>query len=421
MRYFEYRNGEYYCEDVALSEIAKKVGTPFYCYSAQTLIRHIKVFDNAFRNIEHLVCFAVKANSNIAVLNLLANYNAGADIVSGGELFRALKASVPANKIVFAGVGKSADEIREALLAKILLFNVESSQELLLLDSVAGSLGLKAPSAIRVNPNVDAKTHPKISTGLKHNKFGISYERVIEEYKRAKNLKNIEVIGIHEHIGSQVTQIGPFADALEKTMELVVKLKAIDIDIKYINLGGGLGITYKDETPPHPDELASVIEPIIKDSGVTVIFEPGRVIAGNAGVLVTKTLFTKTSSTKEFIIVDAAMNDLARPSLYGSYHSILPIDEKVIDRKKINSDVVGPICESGDFLAQDRMLPHFKQDECMAIMSVGAYGFTMSSNYNSRRKIAEVLVNKDRFEVIRERETYSDLIRGESIPKWRYE
>lgn len=416
MHHFEYKNGEYHCEDTPLARIAEQVGTPFYCYSAATLNHHFNVFDKAFEGLPHIVCFAVKANSNIAVLRLFANAGGGADIVSGGELFRALKAGVPADKIVYAGVGKKREEIKAAIESGVLMFNVESSQELLAIDAVAAELGKKARVAIRINPDVDPKTHPYISTGLKKSKFGISYESAVDEYKQAASLANIEVVGVHKHIGSQITQVSPFVDALEKTLELVSKLKEDGIGIKYIDIGGGLGITYNDEAPPHPKELAENIGPMLKETGCTIIFEPGRVLVGNAAALVTRVLYTKTNDAKTFFIVDAAMNDLARPSLYGSYHGIVPVEENVGARKKVNSDVVGPICESGDFLAKDRVLPMFRQGDLMAVMSAGAYGFTMSSNYNSRPRVAEVLVHGDRFEVIRQRETYDDLIRGENIP-----
>ncbi len=418
MRHFEYKNGEYHCEDVPLSKIADEVGTPFYCYSHATLSRHFDVFKNACKDIPSLICLAVKANSNLAVLKLFASMGGGADIVSGGELFRALKAGVPSERIVYAGVGKKRDEIKKALEADILMFNVESSQELLAIDAVAAEMEVKARVALRVNPNVDPKTHPYISTGLKESKFGLNFETAFEEYKQAALLQNVEVIGAHMHIGSQITQISPFVEALRKTLGLISELEKEGIDIKYVNIGGGLGITYEDESPPHPDELAKEIVPILKETGKTIVFEPGRVIAGNAGALVTKTLYTKTGEGKTFFIVDAAMNDLARPSLYGSYQGIIPVDEKVLERKKVSADVVGPICESGDFLAKDRVMPLFKQGELLSVMSAGAYGFSMSSNYNSRPRVAEVLVKGDRYDVIRERETYDDLIRGESFPDY---
>jgi len=418
MHHFEYRNGEYYYEDVPLSRIASEVGTPFYCYSHSTLTRHFEVFDKAFEDIPHIICFAVKANSNIAVLRLFANHGGGADIVSGGELYRAITAGVPPEKIVYAGVGKTREEIRQALKTGILMFNVESSKELLTIDTVAAEMGVKAPVALRVNPDVDPQTHPYISTVLKENKFGINYDAALEEYLQANQLENVEVIGVHKHIGSQITQISPFVDALEKTLALVRSLKGEGVNIRYIDMGGGLGITYKDEAPPHPTELAEKVGPMLKESGCTIVFEPGRVIVGNAGALVTKVLYTKVNEGKTFFIVDAAMNDLARPSLYGSYQGIAPIAEEAIERKKVSADVVGPICESGDFLAKDRVLPSFRQGDLLAVMSAGAYGFTMSSNYNSRPRVAEVLVHGGQYDVIRTREKVEDLIRGESIPSY---
>jgi len=418
MNHFEYKNGEYHCEEMSLSKIAEEVGTPFYCYSNATFRRHYDVFDKAFTGIEHLICFAVKANSNIAILRLLAQAGGGADIVSGGELFRAQKAGVDPQKIVYAGVGKSRAEIRAALEADILMFNVESSQELMALDAVAAEMGVMARVAIRVNPDVDPQTHPYISTGLKQNKFGIEIESAVEEYKRAAAMGNIEVVGMHKHIGSQLTQVSPFVDALEKTLALIDRLSEEGISIRYLDMGGGLGITYDDETPPEPADLAAQVIPMLEGRNLTLVFEPGRVIAGNAGALVTRVLYTKVNDAKTFFIVDAAMNDLARPSLYGSYQGVTPVDESVNGRKKVPADVVGPICESGDFLAKDRVLPAFKQDDLMAVMSAGAYGFTMSSNYNSRRRVAEVLVNGDRYDVIRERESMESLIQGESIPDY---
>ncbi len=418
MHHFSYKNGEYHCENVPLAQIAEDVGTPFYCYSHATLLRHFTVFDEAFSEIEHIVCFAVKANSNLAVLSLLGKAGGGADIVSGGELFRALSAGISPDKIVYAGVGKTREEIRQALNVGVMMFNVESSQELLTIDAVSAQVGVKARVALRVNPNVDAKTHPYISTGLKENKFGIGFDTAIEEYRLAAGLKNVEVVGIHKHIGSQITQVAPFVDALEKTLGLVAQLKDDGIPIRYIDMGGGLGITYKDETPPQPKELAEQIAPMLKGTGCCVVFEPGRVIAGNSGALVTRVLYTKTNDAKSFIIVDAAMNDMARPSLYGSYQGIVPVNESALGYKKVSADVVGPICETGDFLAKDRVLPAFKQGELLSVMSAGAYGFTMSSNYNSRCRVPEILVNGDRYDVVRERETYEDLVRGESIPDY---
>jgi len=418
MHHFEYRNGEYCCEQVPLSRIAEEVGTPFYCYSHATLLRHFTVFDEAFGAIPHIVCFAVKANSSLAVLRIFSKAGGGADVVSGGELYRASKAGIPPEKIVYAGVGKTRNEIRQALDAGILMFNVESSQELIAIDSVASEMGVKAPVALRVNPDVDPQTHPYISTGLKENKFGMSYDTALEEYRQAVRFDSIDVIGVHKHIGSQITLISPFVDALEKTLDLVRRLKSEGIDIKYIDMGGGLGITYKDEAPPHPKELAQSIAPMLAETGCTIIFEPGRVIVGNAGALVSRVLYTKVSEEKTFFIVDAAMNDLARPSLYGSYQHIVPVEEDAASRKKVSADVVGPVCESGDFLAKDRVMPDLKRGELIAVMSAGAYGFTMSSNYNSRPRVPEVLVKGSGYDIIRERETYEDLVKGERLPSY---
>ncbi len=415
MNLFEYRNNELYAERVPIREIADKVGTPVYIYSYNTLLRHFEVFDAAFAPIEHMVCYAVKANSNLAILRSLAQAGAGMDIVSGGELYRALQAGVPPEKIVYAGVGKTDLEMEYALESGVLLFNVESQGELQLLNRVAGSLGRKARVALRVNPDVDPQTHPYISTGLKQNKFGISIDKAIEEYRIAAGLENIQVVGVHKHIGSQITEVGPFVDSLEKIIVLIKQLRAMGLDIQYLNLGGGLGITYDDETPPSPKAFAEGIIPLIKELGdCKVILEPGRVIMGNAGILVTRVIYTKSTHVKNFVIVDAGMNDLIRPSLYNAYHKIVPVQQN--KRPEVEVDVVGPICESGDFLAQERMLPEFHQGELLAVMSAGSYGFTMSSNYNSRPRVAEVLVKDNKYYVIRRRESYENLIQGESVP-----
>jgi len=412
---FQYQNGTLSCESVPLEKIAREVGTPFYCYSQHTLVRHYKVYEEAFKGVNNLICFAVKANSNIGVLRELVKAGAGCDIVSGGELFRALKAGCDPRKIVYAGVGKTEEEIEFALKSGILMFNAESSQELFAIDVVAGRLGKKAGVALRVNPDVDPKTHPYISTGLKKNKFGISIDTAVEEYRLASRMENIEIIGVHQHIGSQITQVSPFVDAVERLLNLVNKLKEININIRYIDIGGGLGITYKDEAPPLPAELAKEIVPMLKKHDCTIVLEPGRNIVGNAGVLVTRVVYTKMNEGKTFYVVDAGMNDLVRPTLYQAYQAIQPIDQAAMNRQKLEVDVVGPICESGDFLAKDRIVPEFKKGELMAVMSAGAYGFTMASNYNSRRRVAEVLVTGDIYHVVRERETWNDLIRGEKV------
>ncbi|HEX2056648.1 MAG TPA: diaminopimelate decarboxylase [Nitrospiraceae bacterium] len=418
MHDFQYRQGELYCEQVPLARIAKEVGTPCYVYSHNTLVRHLRAYDNAFQSIPHILAFAMKANSNLAILRLMAKEGSGVDIVSGGELYRALRAGVPASKIVFAGVGKSAEEIREALKADILMFNVESSEELQAINDVAASIGTKARVALRINPDIDPKTHPYISTGLKKSKFGIGADRALEEFRTASALSHIEVVGVHKHIGSQLTDVTPFVEALKKILGLVQTLKGQGIDIRYINIGGGLGITYSDETPPQPKDLADAISPLVRDLKCLLIMEPGRVIVGNAGILMTKVLYTKEGEAKRFLIVDAAMNDLIRPSLYGAYHEIRPLHERTNHASKSMVDVVGPVCESGDFLAKDRMMPQVRPGEILAVMSAGAYGFVMASNYNSRPRVAEVLVKEGEAHVIRARETYDDLVRGEQIPSF---
>jgi len=414
MHEFRYRQNELYCEDLPVKTIAKEVGTPFYLYSAKTLLNHYRAYDAAFASIPHLITFAMKANSNLAILRLFAREGGGADIVSSGELYRALRAGVDPQKINFAGVGKTAEEIRYALESNILMFNVESSQELRKIDEVAGRMKMKARVALRVNPNVDPKTHPYISTGLKKHKFGISIDKALEEYKLAATLKHIEVVGIHKHIGSQLTETAPYVDALQRLLALVEELKRIGIQIRYVNIGGGLGITYDHETPPQPKDLARAIGPLVKDLKCVLIMEPGRALVGNAGILVTKVLYTKEGDGKKFVIVDAAMNDLIRPSLYGAFHQIQPVTLR--GRNSITADVVGPICESADFLAKGREMEECLPEEYLAVMSAGAYGFAMASNYNARPRTPEILVNGDRYHIVRERETHADLIKGEHIP-----
>jgi diaminopimelate decarboxylase len=414
MHHFNYHDDQMYCEDVPISRIAREVGTPFYLYSHATLQRHFLAFQRAFEGISHLICFSAKSNSNLAVLKLFANLGGGLDIVSGGELFRGLRAGVPPDRIVFSGVGKREDEISYALESDILMFNVESFQELDLIDRCAAGLKKKAPIALRVNPDVDPKTHPYISTGLKKNKFGLNVEAVVEAYKAAHACAHVDVIGISCHIGSQVTEVAPFVDALVRLKDLVTTLDGLGLSIQYLDVGGGLGITYDQESPPHPSEYGRAIIETLDQAPLTLILEPGRVIVGNAGILVTKVLYTKRGEGKDFVIVDSAMNDLARPSLYGAYHAIEPVVRRL--EGTMTADVVGPICESGDFLARDRKIPHVEAGDLLAVMSAGAYGFTMSSNYNSRPRVAEVMVKNDQFSVIRARESYEHLIAGESIP-----
>jgi diaminopimelate decarboxylase len=417
MHDFLYKNGELYCEGVPVSSIAQRVGTPFYCYSSNTLASHYRAFDQAFAGVPNVICFALKSNSNGAVLRVLGKEGAGADIVSGGELFRALRAGIDPKKIVYAGVGKRRDEIEYALKVGILMFNVESGEELIAIDRAANEMHAKAKIALRVNPNIDPKTHAYISTGLKENKFGIPIEEALEYYQLARGLSNIEVVGVHQHIGSQITEVQPFIDALEKLTGFVKELRAAGMDITHINIGGGIGITYKDETPPLPKEVAAAIKPMLKASGCTIVMEPGRALVGNAGILVTRALYRKDSGEKKFLIVDAGMNDLIRPSLYDAYHDIKPLVERASPMRE-TYDVVGPICESGDFLAKDRSLPVMQPGEYLAVLGAGAYGFSMSSNYNSRPRAAEVIVRGSDYFVVRERETYSELVRGEKVPRW---
>ncbi|MBP8646134.1 MAG: diaminopimelate decarboxylase [Syntrophobacteraceae bacterium] len=414
MHHFQFRQDELYCEEVPLKTIADQVGTPCYVYSHATLQHHFSVFDQAFSEVPHLTCFAVKANSNLAILRLFGSLGGGADIVSGGELFRALKAGIPAGRIVYSGVGKTVAEIDFALSEGILMFNIESMEELEAINARAAKMGCNARIALRVNPDVDPKTHPYISTGLSKNKFGIDIESAVKAYQRAKTLDHVEILGVDCHIGSQLLEVEPFVDALKRLRVLMDRLNCLGISIRFLDLGGGLGISYDQESPPHPSEYAGAVLEELRGLPCTLIFEPGRVIVGNAGVLLTRVLYTKTTPTKNFLIVDAAMNDLIRPSLYGSYHHILPLKQENGDTRVV--DVVGPICESGDFLARDRELPAVRAGECLAVMSAGAYGFAMSSNYNSRPRSAEVLVKGSETFVIRERETWDDLVRLESIP-----
>ena len=411
MHHFEMKNGTLYVEGVSVKELAQRYGTPLYIYSTATLKRHYQAFDSAFDAVPHLTCYSVKANSNLAVLRLLASLGAGMDIVSGGELYRALLAGVPAERIVYSGVGKKAPEIAQALNAGILMFNVESVQELIRINDVARDLGKKAQVSFRINPDVDPKTHPYISTGMKKNKFGLNIESALDAYAMARDLPAIEPVGIDCHIGSQLTTIEPFLEALDKLLAFYEKLKGMNLDIRYLDLGGGLGIPYNEEEPPHPKEFGAALTKALAGIPLKVVLEPGRVIVGNAGILVTEVLYTKQTPSKSFVIVDAAMNDLVRPSLYGSFHRIEEVEPQ--GRGAQDVDVVGPICESGDFLAKDRMLPEVRQGELLAVYSAGAYGFTMSSNYNTRTRAAELLVDGENVTVARRRETFESLVAHE--------
>lgn len=414
MHLFQYHGNELFAEDISVKMLAEKYGTPLYIYSYNTLLRHFMAYADAFKKYPHIICFSLKSNPNTAILRIFAKQGGGADIVSGGELYIALRAGIPPVKIVYAGVGKTEYEIRFALKSNILMFNVESEDELREIDRVAGTMKTKARVALRINPDIDPETHPYITTGLKIHKFGIPIEDALEHYNLASGLKNIKVIGIHKHIGSQITKVSPFVDALKSILLFIDKLRDHGAKIGYLDAGGGLGIHYKDEEPPLPKDLAENLIPLLKDRGLTLIVEPGRSIVGNAGILVTKALYLKKGDGKGFIIVDAGMNDLVRPSFYDAYHHILPVIRK--KRDTVYCDVVGPICESSDFLAKGRELKKVMQGEYLAVMSAGAYGFSMSSNYNSRPRVAEVLVKGKEHFLIRERETYSDLVRNEKIP-----
>ncbi|MEO5379101.1 MAG: diaminopimelate decarboxylase [Magnetococcus sp. DMHC-6] len=415
MDHFHYIEDHLHCEGVALAQIAKEVGTPFFCYSEATLLRHLAVFQQAFAPARHLICYSVKANSNLAVLDALVRQGAGLDIVSGGELARAIKVGCPGSRVVFSGVGKSSREILDALAYDILMFNVESPAELRRINQLAGEMGKKAPVALRINPDVDPKTHPYISTGLKRNKFGIPYHQALKLFEDAKRLPNVELVGLDCHIGSQLDTLEPFVDALRVVLKLLDKLHKRGIRLRYLDLGGGLGIPYdKEKAPPLPERYAGALLKEIAGRNVTLILEPGRVIVGNAGVLVTRVNYVKQGEEKRFLITDAGMNDLLRPSFYGAYHTLLPVMRR-FDREECLVDVVGPICESADFLAKDRVLMEMEEGELLAVRSVGAYGFVMSSNYNTRPRAPEVMVRGDRFAVVRRRETIEEMLSSETL------
>ena len=416
MHFFKYQAGELYAEAVPVKRLARKYGTPLFVYSHNTLLRHFRAYTDAFNEYPHIVCFAVKANPNTAILKLFAQHGGGADIVSGGELYVSLRAGIPSKKIVYAGVGKTEDEIKYALKSKILMFNVESDDELREINRIAKTMKTKAPIALRINPDIDPGTHPYIATGLRNHKFGVPIEDALEYYRLASRLKNIRIVGIHKHIGSQITKVSPFVDALNRILLLIDKLSIQGVEIQYLDIGGGLGIPYRNEEPPVPEDLARKLLPMLKNRRLTLIVEPGRSIVGNAGILVTKALYRKKGENKQFVIVDAGMNDLIRPSYYNAYHHILPVLKK--KRGSELCDIVGPICESSDFLAIERNLKRINQGEYLAVMGAGAYGFSMSSNYNSRPRVAEVMVRgKDHF-LIRDRETYRDLTRKDMTPKF---
>ena len=412
MDYFAYRGQDLFAEDVAVAELAKQYGTPLYVYSRATLERHWHAFDDAIGEHPHLICYAVKANSNIGVLSALAKLGSGFDIVSGGELARVIEAGGDPAKVVFSGVGKTSDEIRYALERGIKCFNVESEPELHRINAVAGELSVKAPISLRINPDVDAKTHPYISTGLKANKFGIARENAIATYELANSLENLNVVGMDCHIGSQLTEIGPFVDALDRLLVLIDELADKGIQIEHLDVGGGLGVTYNDEVPPHPKAYAEAMaERLAGRESLTLILEPGRAIAANAGILVTEVEFIKQGEEKNFAIVDAAMNDLLRPSLYAAWQAIIEVNKNSQTQSQVY-DVVGPVCETGDFLGKDRDLA-ISAGDLLAVRSAGAYGFVMASNYNSRCRPAEIMVDKSQSIVVRERENLKDLWKGE--------
>jgi len=419
MHHFDYRNGVLHAEDVDLVSLADKVGTPFYCYSTATLERHYRVFTDAFADVPALVCYSLKANSNQAVIATLARLGAGADIVSGGELKRALAAGVPADKIVFSSVGKTRAEMAAALNAGIFCFNVENEPELLALSEVAAGMNRVAPIAVRVNPDVDAKTHRKISTGKAENKFGVPLARAHEVYARAAKLPGIRVDGVDMHIGSQITELAPFENAAALLAELARELMARGHKLKHVNLGGGLGIPYRsDELPPLPKDYAAAIKRHTRDLGLQLVFEIGRMIAGNAGILVTRVIYVTRGESKNFVVVDAAMNDLIRPTLYDAYHEIVPVRAAPPGAEPIVADVVGPICESGDFLALDRRLAPAKAGDLLAVMTAGAYGAVLASTYNTRPLVPEVLVRGSEAAIVRPRLETDALIALDRMPPW---
>ena len=410
---FHYEAGVLCCEDVPLSEVAEGAGTPVYVYSYAALERAYRELDEAFSGLDHLVCYAVKANGNLAVLRALASFGAGADIVSVGELYRAMRAGFDPKKVVFAGVGKTESELMAGLGERILLFNVESASELEHLDRLASRHGKRARIALRVNPDVDAETHEHVATGRAFDKFGIPTEGALALADRVGEYRSVDLIGVHQHIGSQITKLAPFTESVEKSAGLVAELKNRGFDIRYFNIGGGLGIRYKDEETPKPKDLVDAVRPTLESTGTRILCEMGRYIAGGAGALMTRVIYRKQSGEKDFIVADAGMNDLLRPSLYDAHHEVRAVSE---DGTVANADLVGPVCESGDYLARDRELPDAREGDLLAVMCAGAYGFSMASNYNSRPRPAEVLVRGDRWAVVREREGHADLIKGELIP-----
>ena len=411
MNWFNYKDGELYAEDVPLSDLAEQYGTPLFVYSKATLKRHIHTIDGAFSGIDHLTCYSVKVNSNASLLKIIAENGLGADIVSGGELYRALRAGIPADRIVYSGVGKTDAEIRYALESGILMFNVESESELHTISRIAGEMNTEAPVAFRINPDVDPKTHPYISTGLKSNKFGIPHSETLGIYGEASQMPNVNVIGIDAHIGSQLIDVSPYKETAELLSNLIEEVRSIGINLRIVDIGGGLGIQYHDENPPDPSDWAQMIGPVIKKTGCRLLIEPGRSIVGNACVLITKVLYVKKNEDKTFVIVDAGMNDIIRPSLYGSYHGVVPVIEHKAEKRVV--DIVGPICESGDFIAKDREIPMPAEGDYLAVLSSGAYVMAMASNYNSRPRAAEIMVDRNKISLATKRETYEDIVSRE--------
>ena len=420
MHHFAYRDGVLHAEDVNLKTLADDAGTPFYCYSSATLERHYKVMHEAFAGTDHLICYAMKANSNQAVIRTMAELGAGMDVVSEGELRRALAAGVPARKIVFSGIGKTAREIALALKEGIACFNVESESELELISTLALRTGQRATVSLRVNPDVDAKTHHKISTGKAEDKFGISYKRAPQVYARAAELTGIDVAGIDMHIGSQITELEPFEKAFKLMGELAVTLKAEGHNIRHLDLGGGLGVPYRgtNDVPPHPDEYAAMVKRTLGHLGLKYVLEPGRMIVGNAGILVSRVIYVKDGDEKQFVIQDAAMNDLIRPTLYDAYHEIIPVTEPV-DGAMMTADIVGPVCESGDYFAKSRRLPVLVAGDLMATMTAGAYGAVQASTYNTRPLVPEVLVKDGHWALVRPRQTYEELLGLDQLAPWQ--
>lgn len=409
----KYIKEKLFCNKVSIETIAKEIGTPLYLYDYQQIVRNFQSYQDAFKEIDPLICCAYKANSNLSICKTLALLGGGADVVSGGEIFRALKAGVPSERIIFNGNAKTKEELEYAISNNIFMINIDCKDELYLIDQIANNFDKKARISVRVNPHINPITHPYIATGLAKSKFGIDINLALDVYKEASRLRNIVVLGVHAHIGSQITNTGLLVENLKKLIKLINELAKDDINIKYVNVGGGLGIKYHNESIPKVDEIAKIFIPIIKEAEVKLILEPGRSIVGDAGIVVTKVLHTKKTAKKKFIVVDTAMNDLIRPAIYDSYHRVIPLNYKGEDREEV--DIVGGVCESGDFIAKDRNMPKIDKEDYLAVLDAGAYGFSMSSNYNSRRRLPEVLVKDDEYFIIRHRETYEDLIAKEEI------